>query len=156
MPFVEDLPIKGLVQEETKSSWQDAPLNQKAKEDFCYIVNKSGLAYFNKLGHVIVTGAGNKTLAECVVVGVNQKEKQTAIPAFEFTDSDEYGKVVVVIYANDAVDGIYLFGYPEVKKGGLMSRFKFLKKTNEYLIKTSGIEKCAENKFGVVFGKSIK
>ena len=155
MPFVNSLQDQGLVQKEDKTTWADSPLNKKAKEDFCFVINKSGLAYFSKLGHIVVTGSGSKTLAECIVVGTDKKNNQVAIPATELTDSEEFGRIAVVNYSDDAVEGIYLFSYAEIKKVGLFSRFKFSKKTNEYIIKASGIDKCADNKFGVVFSKYL-
>ena len=155
MPIMNDLASEGLVTKQVVVNVLDSGLNKKAKEDFCYIISKSGLAYFTRLGHICVTGPGSKTLAECVVLGADEKMGTVVVPASEITDSEELGKVVVVSYANDAVNGIYLFSYPELKKGGLLSRFKYLKKEDQYSIKMAGIEKCADNKFGIVFSQYI-
>ena len=155
MPMFGDFKGDGLVTAAGPEKAIDAGINKKAREDFCYIVSKSGLAHFARVGHVCVTGTASKPLAECVVLGATEKMSSVTVSASEITDSDDLGKVVVVLYSNDAVSGIYLFSYPELKKGGLLSRFKYNKKDDSYTIKLSGIEKCADNRFGVIFSQYI-
>ncbi len=155
MPIIGNFKADGLIVESGEVKFTDMGLNKKAREDLCFLVNKSGLAYFNRLNHINITGPNAKVLAECLVMGVDANAKNIVCPATELTDSEELGMVVLVSYANDAVSGIYLFGYPEVKKGGMLSRFKYSKKDNAYTIKVKGLEKCINNKFGIVFSQYI-
>ncbi len=155
MPVFGDFKADGLVTAAAPDKVIDAGINNKAREDFCYVVSKTGLAYYKRVGHVCVTGTGSKPLAECVVLGATEKMGSVNVPASEISDSEELGRVAVVVYKDDAVSGIYLFTYPELKKGGLLSRFKYNKKDDSYTIKVSGIEKCADNRFGVVFSQYI-
>lgn len=126
-------------------------LNGKARDDFCYLVAQSGLTSKLFVDHVLLSGTNGLPDTECVVVGVDKKNPVATIPASALTFK-ESPRLVVVAYADGNVSGVYVWTVDDtVLKPKLFSMFKIDKKTGDLIIKAKNLEKCADNKFGVVY-----
>lgn len=157
MGFTKDsLLSKTLASFDTKKSFFDEPIHQKAHKDFQYLCAKTNFMLKINFDNFIMH-TQTETVCEIAVFGFNIGDKVLKFPKTLIKPEDPNQKIGVVCYENGNVKTVLVFDSSSFLKTGVFSKFKSYDRTDQFglVLKKINNDIISEYSFGMVFRKYI-